>query len=247
MNITRFKRKNSGKYIIYIDDKTEYELCEEIILKYELLLKKNITNEKLEQILTENLVWECYYSALKLINKFPKTKKELAHAMKIKGYTEEACEFAMNTLETQGYLNDSIYAKSYVHNKIMTTSHGPNRIRKDLDEKGVNEAEREEALTEYTDQIQKEKVEKIITKKIQSNRNKSNSALKRKIQSDLLMEGFQREIITEVIEKINFAEDRDIAKKEYEKIYKNLSRKYQGKDLEFRVKQKMRMLGFNDF
>jgi len=247
MNIIRFRRKSNGKYVIYFDDGSDCQLCEEIILKYELLLKKNITQQQLNQIVSENMVWNCYYDALKLINKFPKTKKELFHSMQTKGYDKESCNFAIFTLEKQGYLNDANYAKSYVHHKIITSSYGPTRIKKDLEQKGVSDVDYVAALLEYDEQIQEEKLRKIIEKKINSNHTKSNMALKRKLMNDLILDGFSREIINKVISSCSFEENKDIASREYEKIYKKLSRKYQGKDLEFRVKQKMKMLGFNDF
>lgn len=247
MNIVRFKRKSNGKYIIYFDNKLEYELCEEVILKYELLLKKDIADQKLEQLTSENMLWNCYYDALKLINKFPKTKNELFSSMQKKGYNKESCDFAIVTLEKQGYLNDASYAKSYVHHKIITSSYGPARIRKDLEQKGICQEDCVAALFEYDEQLQEEKVKKIIMKKISSNRSKSSVALKRKLINDLLYDGFEREVINRVISCCNFKESEDIAKREYEKIYKKLSRKYQGKDLEFRIKQKMKVLGFNEF
>ena len=38
----------------------------------------------------------------------------------------------------------------------------------------------------------------------------------------------------------------NIYKKEYDKVYKRLSRKYSGSELEYKVKQKMYALGFTN-
>ena len=40
-----------------------------------------------------------------------------------------------------------------------------------------------------------------------------------------------------------FKDDSDIAKKEYEKLYKKLSSKYEGAELEFKIKQKLYQKG----
>ena len=37
----------------------------------------------------------------------------------------------------------------------------------------------------------------------------------------------------------DFPSDDDIAKKEYDKLYKKLSRKYSGSELELKIKQKL--------
>ncbi len=247
MQITRFKRKSNGNYTIYLDTGISYDFYEEIILKHELLLKKNITFDKLEQLQRENQIWESYYIALKLINRFPKTKMELKKILSDKAYTEEAVTFAVDTLERQGYLNDCVYAKSYVHNQLLTTCHGPNRIIRDLERKGISDEDIQDALLEYSKEIQKEKMTKIITKKRNANHHKSNSILKKDLYQSLLLEGFTKALINELLSTIDFQDDDEIAKREYEKLYKKLSKKYSGKELEYKMKQKMYMLGFTDY
>ena len=59
--------------------------------------------------------------------------------------------------------------------------------------------------------------------------------------------GYDKSVINSVLSTIEIKNNKDIAKKEYEKIYNKLSRKYSGSDLEFRVKQKMYALGFNNY
>lgn len=247
MQIIRFKRKSNGSYTIYLDNECSYDFYEEIILKYELLLKKNVTSDFLEQLQEENKIWDGYYIALKLINRFPKTKKELKEVLLKKGYIEEVTTFAVNKLESQGYLNDSVYAKSYVHNQLLTTYHGPNRIKRDLEQKGIDNSDCEEALLEYSDEIQREKITKIIKKKQQANHNKSNGFLKKNIYNVLIQEGFSKELIDDALGSMDFQNDDEIAKKEYDKLYKRLSKKYSGKELEYKIKQKMYILGFSNY
>ena len=85
--------------------------------------------------------------------------------------------------------------------------------------------------------------DKIITRIIKSNRNKGNSFLKRKIVNELNTEGFSSSLIENEVAKIEFKSDEDIAKKEYEKLHKKLSRKYSGTELELKIKQKLYQKG----
>lgn len=245
MKIIRYKRNRNGSYTVFLENECSYDFYEEIILKYELLLKKDISIDMLELLQQENQKWDSYYTALRIINKIPKTKKELLEYLKKKGYCEENYLFTIETLEKQGYINDTIYAKSYVHNQILTTYHGPDRIRRDLEQKGIVYTVYQEALNEYTLELQKEKMKKIISKKIQANHNKSNMLLKKKIYNELILDGFDKTIASEMMETFNFHNDMEIAKKEYDKIYRKLSKKYTGKELEYKIKQKMYNLGFS--
>ena len=107
----------------------------------------------------------------------------------------------------------------------------------------MKEADIADALVEYTPLIQKQKVKKLILKKIQANHHKSNRYLQGKITNDLLAEGFDRAIVADVMAQTVFTDDHDIAQREYEKIYQKLSRKYEGSELNYKVRQKMYALG----
>ena len=245
MKIEKFKKRPNGLYTIYLDNFNSYDFYEEIILKYELLLTKNIEEDELNKIITDNKNYESYYQALKLLKKTIKTKLEVIKYLKDKEYSKENIDLSIKMLEKQGYLNDKNYAKSYVHNCIITTTKGPKKIILELEKKGIKEEDYKEALEEYTESIEKEKIEKLISKKIKSNHNKSAKILKQKLQLDLTNNGFHQDIIKEVLNSTAIEENDDIAKKEYQKYYNKLSKKYSGKELEYKLKQKMYSLGFN--
>ena len=245
MKIEKFKKRPNGLYTIYLDNFNSYDFYEEIILKYELLLTKNIEEDELNEIIKDNKNYESYYDALKTLKRTIKTKEEIRKLLTEKKYSKENIDLSIKMLEKQGYLNDKNYAKSYVHNCIITTTKGPKKIILELEKKGIKEEDYKEALEEYTESIEKEKIEKLISKKIKSNHTKSAKILKQKLLQDLTNNGFHQDIIKEVLNSTAIEENDDIAKKEYQKYYNKLSKKYSGKELEYKLKQKMYSLGFN--
>ena len=245
MKIEKFKKRPNGLYTIYLDNFNTYDFYEEIILKYELLLTKTIEEDELNKIIEDNKNYESYYDALKTLKRVIKTKEEIRKLLTDKKYSKESINFAITTLEKQGYINDKNYSKSYIHNSIITTNKGPKKIEEELIKKGVVFDDYNEALEEYNTSLEKEKIEKLISKKIKSNHNKSAKVLKQKLQIDLINNGFSKDIIKEELNSTSIEENTDIAKKEYEKYYKKLSKKYSGKELEYKLKQKMYSLGFN--
>ena len=245
MKIEKFKKRPNGLYTIYLDNFNTYDFYEEIILKYELLLTKTIEEDKLNKIIEDNKNYESYYDALKTLKRAIKTKEEIRKLLTDKKYSKESIDFAITTLEKQGYINDKNYSKSYIHNSIITTNKGPKKIEEELIKKGIVFDNYNEALEEYNTSLEKEKIEKLISKKIKSNHNKSAKVLKQKLQIDLINNGFSKDIIKEILNSTTIEENNDIAKKEYEKYYKKLSKKYSGKELEYKLKQKMYSLGFN--
>lgn len=245
MKIEKFKKRPNGLYTIYLDNFNSYDFYEEIILKYELLITKTIEEDELNRIIKDNNNYESYYEALKVLKRTIKTKEEIKRLLTDKKYNKENISFTITTLEKQGYINDKNYSKSYVHNSIITTNKGPKKIALELEKKGVVPNDYNEALEEYTMFLEKEKIEKLISKKIKANHNKSAKVLKQKLQVDLINNGFSKDIIKEVLNSLNIEENNDIMKKEYQKYYNKLSKKYKGKELEYKLKQKMYSLGFN--
>ena len=245
MKIEKFKKRPNGLYTIYLDNFNSYDLYEEIILKYELLITKSIEEDELDKIIKDNKNYESYYDALKTLKRTIKTKEEIRKLLTEKKYSKESIDFTITTLEKQGYIDDKSYSKSYVHNAIITTNKGPRKIEQELIKKGVEPNDYNEAIDEFTNFLEKEKIEKLISKKIKSNHNKSAKVLKQKLQLDLINNGFHQDIIKEVLNSTDIEENNDIVKKEYQKYYNKLSKKYSGKELEYKLKQKMYSLGFN--
>ena len=84
-----------------------------------------------------------------------------------------------------------------------------------------------------------EQIDKIINKSIKSNKTRGGVVLKKKIINDLINLGYSIDTIDKVINKYEFKADKDIVQKEYDKIYKRLSRKYEGDELKYKIKEQL--------
>lgn len=241
MDIIKYKKLRNGKYQI-ITTTCTFELYEEVILKYNLLLSKKIDDK--DSILKYNKRWDIYYTALKYLKSRTHSKKEVCDYLKKKEYPSEFIEEAILKLESQGYINDLVYARSFFNNKIITTSHGPLIIKKELQDKGVALEIICEVLDDYSDDIQKDKINKRINRIITSSRGKSNKAIMLKIRNDLYKEGFSQNLINAQLQNVQLEDDSDVYKRQYEKLYKKYSRKYSGYELECKIKQSLYQKGF---
>lgn len=243
LKILKYKKKPNGKYSVFLDDGRELVLFEEVILKHSLLLTKIIEENDLLAIYQDNLSYDVYYAALKSIQARMKSVFELKTLLRKKEYPEEFIEQATDRLIKQGYLNDKAFAKSYINMQIMTTSHGPNRIKNDLIAKKVPIEIIEEVLVSFTDKLQLEKIHKLIKKAINGNKTKGGFVLKQKISNDLKIQGFDYHLIQQALSEYSFAVDKELAKKEYDKLYKKYSSKYEGYELKNKIREKMYQKG----
>ncbi len=242
MKILKYKKKKD-KYIVTFDSE-ELELYEEVILNNGLLLKKEVDDSIIKKLVCENNFYECYYKALKLIKVKPRSVYEVRNKLNKEEFDSNDIEKVINKLLTQGYLNDEFYANSYLNNKLITTYHGPKRIYNDLNKMKIDHNILDNVILLYTDDIQEEKVSKIVDRMIKTNKNKSNNYLKKKIYNNLIMEGFSKKVIDKVVNSKEFNNDKDIRDKEYEKLKNKLSKKYSGVELEYKIKESMIRKGF---
>lgn len=247
MEIRKFSKKKDGIYKIELEDDNILLVHEDLILKYDLLLSKKITEEIKEKILEENLNYLAYNAAIKYITTKMRSVKEINDYLTKQGVAPYIIEYVIAKLERNNYINDEVYAVSFINDKITLSNDGPLKIVAELTKRGVAPQIANTKIAIFTEELEKEKIQKIVTKLQKSNHTKSAFALKNKIQNYLLNLGYNVSYINEVLNKSQIKNDDNIAQKEYEKIYKKLSRKYSGKELENKIKQKMYSLGFKEY
>lgn len=241
MKIEKYKHLGSGKYKIFIGDDS-YIIYEDIILKYSILGKNEISKDELKLYLKDNKFYDAYYRSVSYINKKLRSKLEIKKYLS-RDFTKAVIDKVIKKLSEDGYLKEDVYASAYINDQINLKMAGPLKIKDDLLKLGIHKDIIEEQITVYTKDIEYEKIRKLIKKDINLNKNKSAIMLKNKILISLINKGFAKHDIETCIEEFSF-DDEEIYKKEYEKAYKKLSQKYSGKELEYKVKMKMYQKGF---
>lgn len=243
MKILKYKKRPNGKYSLFLDDGREFVYYEEIILQYGLLLKKEILEDQLLEIHQTNLEYDVYYVALNSIKSRLKSIYELREALIKKEYPIEMIDTAIEKLKKQGYLNDQMFTRSYINSQMITTSHGPNRIRSDLMNKKISTSIIDEELVVFDDDVQKEKIKKLIDKELKSNHSRGGVVLKQKIVNDLKLQGYDSSVISNILSTYSFESDKELAKNTYDKLYQKYSKKYDGYELKNKIREKMYQRG----
>ena len=221
----------------------ELSLYEDVILNFDLLLKKSIDDKERDKILKMNQEYDVYYVALQSLKNRFRSVKDLKELLIKKQYPEEYVNMAIDKLLKQGYLDDCSFAKAYINQQMITTSKGPHKIERELLDKGVSSDIIYRELAVFTKEEQIVKIEKIATRLIKSNRSRGGMVLRKKITYDLQNLGYDVSVINEGLANVEFSDTKDIQKREYEKLYRKLSKKYSGRELEFKIREKLYQKG----
>ena len=241
MKIQGYKYLGNSKYKVIINNE-EYTLYEDVILKYDLLIK-DVNEKDLAKFLEENKRYEAYYIALKYIKTKLRTRKEIEEYLSKKDYNDFDIDYAVARLEQEKYIDERVYAKSYILDAINLKNIGPNKIVMELTNLGIDKNIVLDELSIFTNYIEEEKVYKYIEKSIKNNHNKSSYILKNKIKQNLINLGYNPNIINKYLNEYNI-DDNEIYQKELEKVRSKLSKKYTGKELEYKIKEYMYRKGF---
>ena len=237
MKIIKYKKATKGRYKVLLDDNRELLLYEDVILKYNLLIKKDLDEEEIFEAEKYNQECDVYYVGLNSINNRFKSVLELRKYLEKKEYPKDLIELAINKLLKQGYLNDRSFSKSFINNQIITTNNGPYKIIRELRDRGIEESIIQEEIVSFDEDLELERVTKLANKMLKSNKSRGGSILRKKITTDLTNIGYSTDIIYKVLSNLDFTTDKDIVKKEYDKLYRRLSRKYSDKELEYKIKE----------
>jgi len=87
-------------------------------------------------------------AALRLVLGKKRTERELVEALVRKGYDREEAEDAAAYYRQSGYIDHADYAKRYAHDAANIKGYGPNRIARELSDRGVEEEYIDAALSE---------------------------------------------------------------------------------------------------
>ncbi len=241
MKIEKIKKLSNNKYKIVFDNKESITTYEDVILEENILYKKELDTELINKINIKNNYYKVYTKTLKYIMTKLRSEKEIKEYLNKELLEEKDKIKIINKLKENRMLNDDNYYIAYISDRIRLSNDGPYKIKNYLLEHNIEESKIEEELSKYNEEIYS-KLEKLINKKIKTNKD-SNYIMKQKITNYFINLGYSKSMIDEILSNINI-DNTDLIKKEYEKQYKKLSRKYSGEELTYKIKNNLYKKGF---
>ena len=232
----------NNKYKIKLEDSSSFVTYDDIILKYNILLKKELDSELINKITTDTVKYVAYDKVLKYLNIKMRSTLEIERYLDKLNVEKIDKENIITKLKENNLLDDKKYVVSFINDKIMLTNDGPYKIKKELIAHDIDEKIIDEELNKYDMNIFIEKINKLINKKLSSNKD-SSYMFKQKITNYLINLGYNKEQVLNSLNNINFNESNNL-KKDYEKIYNKCIKKYQGKELIVQIKSKLYRKGY---
>ena len=240
MKIIKYKKLSGSNYKVYLDNNETITLNENIIIKYNLLINKEIND--INELIKDNNNYMVYDLALKYINIKMRCESEIKAYLSKKEIDNKLIESTIKKLKEQGFINDKLYTKSYISDKIRINNYGLDKIKSELIKLKINRQIIEEELKNVDREELNQKKEKLIDKKLRTNKSYAGEVLKQKILIDFINKGYYKEDILNILNNKDLSND-ELYEKEYKKLYNKYSKKYSGSELEYFVNQKLYQKG----
>ena len=220
MKITKFKKVGRNKYKVFFNN-NDLILYEDIILKYDLLIKSDIDTDLLDKIILENRNYEVYDLALSYIEVKMRNRRELYKYLTNKGFEEEIVNKTLNKIEDLGLLDKKSYITAFINDKVNLSNDGPYKIKNALLDLDFDEKDIDDYLYTIDREVWSNKLDKLINKKKSLMKSKSYYMFINKIKNDIFNLGYDKDLIDEKLSKIEY--ENGAIDKDYQKCFKKFN------------------------
>lgn len=243
LKVLKFTKMKNGMYKLHLENGVDILAHEDLILKNDILLTREISEDIVNDIDRLNNNFNAYDLAVKYISTKYRSCYEVHEYLLKKEVDKIVIHEVIEKLKSQKYLDDGVYAKAFVNDRIKFSSNGPYKIRRELEERRVADNVIEDALSIFDGSMEREKLSKLVPKYVKTIRNKSYVMMKNKVLDYFSNLGYNRSIVNDLLSNVDY-DDSENRQKEYDKLYKKYSRKYSGSELELKIKQAMYKNGY---
>lgn len=199
MKIDKYEKLSKGKYRLYLDTGEVIDTYDDVILKHNLLIKKELTPSIYDEIPKDNLIYENYNACLKYITVRIRSTKEIIDYLKRKKTSEIDIDKIVEKLQKENLLNDDYFTKCFINDKLKFTSWGKYRIKNELKKHSIDSIIIDKYLNNITYEQLYEKLNKLIEKQIKSNHKLDNNKLRNKIYHNFLNLGYESSMISDIL------------------------------------------------
>lgn len=242
-------QKRKGRYNVYINDMFAFGVDEEVLLRFELKKGLHVTPELQKEIEAEDTFAKAYSKTLNYLSHSLRTEKQIRDYL-VKNEIDIYTDRIIGTLKELKLIDDLIYSESYVRTMANVNQKGPRNIEQDLKQRGVSEHTIMDALMEYPEEQQLENAIDLAEKKWTKTKNRSTFESIQKVKQYLVNKGYNFEQADQAISTIDTEKDQDeeyrSLEKQAEKASKRYARKYEGYELNQRLRAFLYSKGFQN-
>jgi len=138
--ITRLEPQvnNPDRVSVYLDEEFAFGVHEDIVVKHGLTVGTTLAPDDVRDIESDEQYVDAKQKALDYLAHKPRTEAEVRRKLKQRDVPAFVIDDVVARLYELEYLDDEAYAHDYARNRFSSKKYGPVRIRRELEERGID-------------------------------------------------------------------------------------------------------------
>jgi regulatory protein len=202
--ITGLKKVPRKKeYLLSLSDGSTLRALEEHLPRFALAEGRAIGEDTLREIRASYEYAKAREAAIRLLKTRPRTEQELRRRFRSKGFSRRTCDRLIGDLKLEGLVDDRVFARLWIREKVARAASGRRRIMSDLKAKGIDDAViGEELELAYDRNREIENACQVASKRLVRNRDLAAAERRQRIYSFLLRRGFESDVALLAVESV---------------------------------------------
>ncbi|MFB6271315.1 MAG: regulatory protein RecX [Salinibacter sp.] len=144
---------NDDRVSVYLDGEFAFGLHEDLVVKHGLREGRTLTPDEIRDIEGDEEYVNAKQKALDYLAYKPRTEEEVRRKLQQRDVSRSVIEDVIARLYELEYLDDESYARDYAHNRFSSKKYGPVRIRRELEDRGVDRHLAERAVDDLFENV----------------------------------------------------------------------------------------------
>jgi len=197
---------NRQATIIYLDQLPRRTTATRVVKALELAVGQTCQSGALGRQVLEKEKQCAMEISLQLLSYRIRSRREIGEKLEKRKMSIEAVEATLAKLEQAGYINDSVFAKTWINERIEIHGYGRQRIRSELLSKGIN-AEVIEVELDRAYGAEKEECAalELAEKRLPRYAGLEPAVVRRRLTQVLLRRGFSAQMAQKVLKELDCA------------------------------------------
>lgn len=203
------KLRNNAE--IYFEDSSKIRIDYRVVFDNGLRRNDDLDEEKINNLLSQSEKLKIKDSAFRFLVRRHHSYQEIFKKLLNKGYKKEDISEVLEKMKREGFIDDILFAKAFAEEKLTKKKVGLIKVKAELMKKGVDRKIIDAALSDADSSMMESNAVLLIEKKIKFLKGKESDEkkIKQKLFSFLYSKGFDSEIITSALNKLNIGEDEN--------------------------------------
>lgn len=204
MKIEKYKKIKEDLYRVLLDNGEIIDIYEDVILANNLLYKSEIDQNLLDKINIENNYQLAYNISVKYIMVRLRSINEIKVYLTKKGYSKDVIDKVIEKLIKNKLLDDEIFTKAYINDKLNFTNVGKYKLISELTTKMKVDNSVVYNVLESYEEVWNGRIDKLINKYLKSNKKYRGNTLKNKLYIYLVNLGYDKDKVISVLNNYDF-------------------------------------------